>query len=164
MAGYVKDTDRGFRNLIRALGKDKELVLTVGVHGPEGGVPAEGDSRLTVTEVATIHEYGLGVPERSFIRGWADETRTENEDNLRKIAEAVVKGKFDLRTGLERYGLRCVGSVQRRISGNIPPPLAQVTIDRKGSSVALIDTGQLRSSIRHQVRHKSEVPDDGGEK
>ena len=40
---------------------------------------------------------------------------------------------------------------EAKIASNIPPALAPETIERKGSSVALIDTGQLRSSITWQV-------------
>jgi hypothetical protein len=41
--------------------------------------------------------------------------------------------------------------VQMRISQGIPPALAQATVDRKKSSVPLVDTGQLRSAITWQV-------------
>ena len=47
--------------------------VTVGVHSGEGAAPS-GDGALSVLDVATIHEFGLGHnPERSFVRAFADE-------------------------------------------------------------------------------------------
>lgn len=148
MAGGFSDQDKGWKALRKRLGDALGLSVTVGVHAPEG---AKLDGKLTVAELATIQEYGLGVPERSFIRAWADDMRAENDIALRKIAQAIIKGKYDGRTGLDRFGLLCVGQIQTRISNGIPPANAPSTIKRKGSSTPLIDDGQLRSAIRHQV-------------
>lgn len=142
--------DRGLRDLLKRLKKQK-WELTVGVHGPEGSVPAEGDTDLTVLDVATINEFGIGVPERSFIRDWADQNESSNNDKLIKIAFAVYKGKFTIEIGLNRLGLLFVGDIQRRISGGIPPPNAPATIAKKQSSTPLINFGQLRSSITYVI-------------
>jgi hypothetical protein len=107
---------------------------------------------LTVLEIATIHEFGLGHnPERSFIRAWFDEKKDENELLIKKIAEQYLAGKITREQGLDLLGVRFVASVQKRIRDRIEPPLAKSTEDRKGSSVPLIDTGQLRSSITFKV-------------
>jgi hypothetical protein len=143
--------------LLDRLGVAKDIVITVGVHGPEGSQEHAG-TKLSVAEVATIQEYGLGdCPERSFIRAWADETQAQHESDLRKVAAAIVKGKFDGRTGLERLGLRYVGEVQTRIANRgVKPELDPdgPTAKRKGSTVALVDKGQLKSAIRHKVHNK----------
>lgn len=164
MAGNVKDTDKGWKALRARLGAANDLIVTVGVHAPEGAKPAdpEAESPITVSEIATIHEYGMGnSPERSFIRAWADQKAAENDMALRKIAQAIIQGKYDGRTGLERFGLLAVGQIQTRISNGIPPPNAESTIRQKGSSTPLIKTGHLRSAIRHLVRGKGQ--DGGGE-
>jgi hypothetical protein len=93
----------------------------------------------------------LGVPERSFIRAWADENEQRNKANLRKIAEEVFDGKYDIRTGLDRLGLLFVGKIQARIKGHIAPPNAPSTIAKKKSSTPLINLGQLWSSILSKV-------------
>lgn len=108
---------------------------------------------LTIGEIAAIHEFGLGTaPRRSFLADWAEENRD-------KIARVVIKGGQALAARrfsspiqfLEQLGAWSVGQVQKRMASNIPPPLSPSTIKRKGSSVALIDTGQLRSSISYRV-------------
>lgn len=151
MATKVTDRDKGYRRLLKRLDKARRgAAVTVGIHGPEGGAGHSGG--LTVAEVATFHEFGTGsIPARSFVRGWADEKETENEEVIRAVAEGIVKGTFTTQQGLERIGTRFVASIQARIAGGIGPALAPSTVVAKGSSVPLIDTGQLRSSITFKV-------------
>lgn len=152
----ITDKDRGLKALFGQLKNSKHLVLTVGVHGPEGSEPHEGGG-ITVAQLATIHEFGLGrSPERSFIRAWADEKQADHMNALRAIGREVLKGTYSAMIGLERLGVLFVGEIQARISGGISPPLMGKTIERKGSSVPLIDTGQLRSSIRYRIKKEGE--------
>ena len=154
MAGSVRDIDRGFQALMkRLLGADGEL--TVGIHATEGGeAAADSDGALTVVQVAAFHEFGLGHnPRRSFVADWADEFREKHQADLRKMGRAILDGKVqDADQALERLGNLYVAEIQKRIATNIPPPLKQATIKRKGSSVALINTGQMRSAITYVVK------------
>lgn len=161
MAAVFRDTDRGLKALLARIAGAKKAAITVGVHAAEGGAThLEGTASntsgqggaLSVAEIATIHEFGTGkIPQRSFIRAWADESKASNAQTLKAVAEGIVQGKFTLAQGLDRMGLRFVGEIQARIAKGIPPELAPETIARKGSSKPLINTGQLRSSIRHKV-------------
>ena len=54
-------------------------------------------------------------------------------------------------TALQRIGLWAQSEIQQRISDGIPPQNAPYTINKKGSSTPLVDTGQLRSSISFKV-------------
>lgn len=152
MTSFVfKDADKGYRRLHRYL-KRVNKTLTVGIHEDEGA-KSHSNSRLSVAEIGTVHEFGVPgkTPQRSFIRGWYDERSATVLYWMRKLAEGVKTGKYTAEKGLSIIGLRMVAGIQQRIASNIPPPLKQSTIDRKGSSVALIDTGQLRSSIGFRV-------------
>lgn len=152
MASTVKDRDRGYAALMKRIrAAQGKPIVTVGIHEAEGGA-SHGEDDLSVAELGEIHEYGLGVPERSFIRAWADENQQEHEGQLRKIGEAVVKGTVpSIEQGLERFGLLAVGQIQQRIADGIEPELAASTIAAKGSSTPLVDTGVLRSSITSKV-------------
>lgn len=153
MSGKSKVTikDKGLNALLKRL-KDEKWTLTVGVHGAEGSAKEEtSGGKLTVLDVATVNEYGLGVPERSFIRSWADETETTNAASLRKIAKTVLAGKYDIKTGLTRLGLRFVAQIQARIVAHIAPENAESTIAKKKSSTPLVNTGQLKASILSKV-------------
>lgn len=137
--------------------------VSVGIHEDDGAKTHEAEDNFgegfgqesppTIAEVGSFHEFGLGVPQRSFIRGWADENEAENREALRKIGKAVTNGKLPggPKQGLERFGLLAVGGIQKRMAEGIEPALAESTVAAKGSSVALINSGQLRSSITSKV-------------
>lgn len=146
----VRDTDRGANALMRELDKDGEV--RVGIMGREAREQKDGDGSggLTVAEVGSFHEFGLGVPRRSFLRDTVDQKETRIRSALKQVAARVGRGA-PLELELERIGLQIQGIIQDRISQSIPPPLAPETIRRKKSSVSLIDTGQLRSSITYAV-------------
>jgi len=132
----------------------KRPTIRVGVMGSKAAesksVRGGGQSDTTVIDVATKHEFGIGVPKRSFIADWADESEPEARRRLRKAAERIAT-VGDLDKEINRFGLWAQGSIVQRITSRIDPPLSQATVDRKGSDVPLVDTGQLKSSITYDV-------------
>lgn len=165
MSVKIRDKDKGATAMLARL--LAHGALSVGVLGPEaaqvheaphaiGPVQAGPSSEhsLTVGEIAEIHEFGLGsCPRRSFLADWADEKKDEITNIVIKGGAALVRGK-SIKSPIQllnQIGQWAVGSIQTRMATNIPPPLAPETIKRKGSSVSLIDTGQLRSSITYRV-------------
>jgi hypothetical protein len=182
----VRITDTKLRSSVAALFGSKPAAVKVGIFGATGEEPVKlGDEReggkkakelfeqsrqnikagsepkrITVAELATIHEFGLGVPERSFIRSYFD-ANTERVRGMlftlmqKEIMRTIKSGQpFTDRQRLavlDKLGLAMQREIQARIANSeILPPLDSKTIDRKGSSTPLIDTGQLRSSITFQ--------------
>lgn len=133
-------------------------VVTVGIH-EEDGSQQHGDEGVTIADVGAWNEFGLGVPERSFIRGWADENEELNKGRLRKIGQAVVTGHISSPTvGLKRFGVLAVGDMQKRISdGGVFEENKPSTVKAKGSSTPLIDDGILRSKITFKVERKGKA-------
>lgn len=150
MAG-VKDKDKGYRALIvRARDLAHSVPVRVGIHDADGGKAYKDGT--TVLQVATWQEFGTEtIPERSFLRAWFDIERVKIQASMVAISKAILSGKYTREQGLNLLGLRWVGEIQKRMSNRIPPPLAPATIARKGSDVPLIDTGQLRASIKHSI-------------
>ena len=156
MRGNVRDIDHGYRalmNRVRRLGKPQ---ISVGLHAKEGDVmhkaePGEHAQPVTVLAVGTWAEFGLGQPERSWLRAWYDGARSAAFADIRKMMALVLAGKIPLDQAMNKLGLRFVGQIQHRIAQGIAPPNAPATIKRKGSSTPLINTGQFRSSITHAV-------------
>lgn len=110
----------------------------------------------TLIEVAVINEFGKdGVPKRSFLRGWVDQNRKQIREQIVKTIILDVKQSglenLMLNRTLGLLGVWGQGQIQAFISNRIPPPNAPYTIEKKGSDVPLIDTGQLRSSISWKV-------------
>jgi len=147
MGVTVRERDRGADALMRRM--RQQANVRVGVMGQEASAGHAGG--LTVVDVASFHEFGLGHnPPRSFIAGYVDENKATIEKRIRKAAELIAKGA-DVKQTLDRFGLLLVGEIQERMV-SLPPPLKPETIRRKGSSATLIDTGQLRSSVTHETR------------
>ena len=146
MATEFKDVDKGYQALFRRLGKGAGV--TVGIHKDRGSDDHEG---ATVAEIATWAEFGLGQPQRSWLRDWV----TEQEGDINKAISAlgieVIKGPLSAPQAIEQLGVLLKAKIQERMANGIPPENAESTIRQKGSSTPLIDTGQLRSSIDYKV-------------
>jgi len=144
----VSDRDNGYRRVVASMqNANVPATLTVGIHEDAGTEP----DGTTVAQVADWNEFGTGnIPARPFIGGFVEENEAQIEEDLRKCGEEYTRGR-DGKLMLTRFGLRYVGLIQQRISSGIAPPNSPVTVARKGSATPLIDTGQLRSSIRSKV-------------
>lgn len=146
--------DNGLKQLLKSL---HELpTVTVGVH-QEAGAALSSSGDATVAEVAAFHEFGLGVPERSWLRDFVDENRTELLSMLRASALEVAKGANAHRQ-MERFGLAVVGMIKERIIAGIEPSLKEVTKLRKQQitggapkDTPLILFSQFIGSIAHEV-------------
>jgi len=143
----VRDRDFGMARLIAQMRRNGAVV--------HAGVPADkprdggGPSNL---DVALLNEFGTStIPERSFIRSTFDEQRPRIEAALRKLGQLAMRQGSKHDALLVAYGQFLVGLIRKKITDGVPPPNAQSTIDRKGSSKPLVDTGQLRKAITSWV-------------
>lgn len=150
----ITDTDRGMKELFRQLFADGgKASIEIGIFAADGAQEYAGKTTrgLSVLQVGVFNEFGLGVPERSFIRGYFDENQQALQALAANLMRTVIDGKRTRDQALEVLGLRMVAEIQARIARGISPPNAPETIARKGSSTPLIDTGQLRSSISYRI-------------
>jgi hypothetical protein len=148
----IKVVDHGANALMaRLVQAAKGAELQVGILA-KGNEAAKGAAGQTVADVATRNEFGLGVPERSFIRGWYDENLEQNRRDFRVLQRQVLRGEITQAQSFGRLGSKFVGDIQKRIVAHIDPPNAASTVKAKGSSTPLVDTGQLKSSITFQVK------------
>lgn len=151
MPSSVRDVDRGYKKLGRTLSSmaRKPRVVRIGVQGAENNEPRDvfGTSNI---ELALVHEFGSRdgrVPQRSFIRSTVDRERQMFERLLQRAARMLAEGT-DEYVALGQVGEVVKSEMVRTIDETIGlKPLAQVTIDRKGSTVPLDDTGQMKNSI-----------------
>jgi hypothetical protein len=91
------------------------------------------------------------IPPLSLIGATIHAHAAEITELQTKLAAQVLVGKITHDQALGLLGAKVVAMVQARLASNIPPPLKPATIKRKKSSVALIDTGQLRSAVTWKV-------------
>lgn len=153
MSVAIRTRDTGMSAFLKRLTSPE---VTVGVHSADGSEVEEG-SELTVAEIAAIHEFGLGVPERSWLRAFVDENRDQLSNMLATTALQIAKGA-NQDTAMSRFGLAVVGMVKKRIVAGIEPGLAESTKLEKmrvtggnAKDTPLIRFGQFISAIAHEV-------------
>lgn len=179
-------TDKGKAYLLQMAALKSKPYVKIGVLQQAFDHPKETDkypkgTPVTLGEVAIANEFGVGVaggatdfgdeifggqrqgagskhfiPERSFIRSTVD---AHAKGDWARESEALKKAVIDgmtVDTALKRMGMLIKSAIQAKIRSNVPPPNAPATIDRKGSSKTLIDTGQLLNSIDYEVHREGE--------
>ncbi len=109
MSSKVKDTDKGFKNYLKSLDKLKHPTISVGVFADDKGMAAHEERgkeqvKETVLDVAIKNEFGLGVPERSFIRAWFDMAQGQIKEIVNKRLRMVVLGKIGRGQAIEQIG------------------------------------------------------------
>ena len=142
-----KDIDYGWDKLKKELISKKNRYVTVGVHA-DRAQRSDGANNLLL---AMAHEFGLGVPERSFIRDTMDKNELIYITYLKQMMGMVVAGRITKDRAIQLVGLKIQADMKNYIAAGIDPPNAPVTIARKGSSTPLIDTGQLINAIDFEV-------------
>lgn len=133
--------------------------VKVGVRGAEASAPkkpheGEPPTGLTLVEVATWHEFGLGNnPERSFLRAWVDENQDRVLYAMRALGKKLIMSEITEQQVADVIGLLAQSGVQEyiAIASNFQE-LNEEYARRKGSSSPLIDTGQLRSGITYETK------------
>lgn len=117
-------------------------------------------SHATVLDVAYWNEFGLGVPQRAFLRTWFEQADAQNRNLMRNAMKLVIRGGKTLDEALELVGLKLAGDLQKAIAGHSLglQEDSPETVKRKGSSTPLIDSGQLRQSITHLMRGSGNPP------
>lgn len=144
----IKDVDlRVFDELKRRL--IGERVVKVGF--PQGRTEADG---TPVALIAATHEFGSperGIPERSFLRSGMRENQ-EKYVRLNKVnLVRILRGQLTSEQALGQLGEMAKGDVQQKIRSGDFAPLKPSTVDRKGSSKPLIDTGQMVQSVSYEL-------------
>lgn len=151
MAGNFKVIDRGWKRIKRELAKAKGAKVKIGLQA-DAGQHREG--RIDIVQLAAIHEFGAprrGIPERPFIRSTADEQRESMFRTTRAELDKIYTGRSDVAKSLSVMGQIMQDKIIAKINSGIPPPNRPGTIRKKGSSKTLVDTGQLKQSVRWQL-------------
>lgn len=105
--------------------------------------------------IAAIHEYGApraGIPARPFLRQTFERAHAELIALQTRVYRAVLGKRMDGVTALGLIGAWAAGQVKETITSHGEfVPLDPATIEAKGSSRPLVDTGQLVGSITYEI-------------
>lgn len=124
------------------------------------GIPSDKDGPhpsapgLLISDIAAIHEFGapsVRIPERSFLRAGIRENLPAIRAKQADLVRQVANKKLGVSTALNRLGQFMADKVRDKLEHGPFVPLKQTTINIKGSSIPLIDTGVLRNAIGYEV-------------
>lgn len=120
----------------------------------------DGSDGSSVLEVGAAHEYGLGVPQRSFLRvTWIVKDKEINKIKKNAFLE-MVNLSMSVEDGFDFLGVGARNFVlEAFINGGFGAwqPLSAKTIALKGTTKILFEKGVLESSITHEVRKINNV-------
>lgn len=133
--------------------KAKRGFVKVGLPKEKVGSEIYGEG-VSIMLIGAIHEFGVGVPRRSFLKlpFTANESRLENA--FVKGFKLVADGRRTAKDALSLIGTEATNiSKDAFVTGGFGkwPDITEETKKAKGSSQILIDTGILRNSITFVV-------------
>ena len=137
------------KNITKQMEIAKKTAIKVGLASDVGAY----NNGTSILQVGTAHEYGLGVPRRSFIRVPMDKQKSIINKALKSGFESVLKG------GDTIQNLNKIGLVAQNISKTsfknqgfgTWQDITDETKEKKGSSKILFDTGRLVQSVTFWV-------------
>lgn len=142
----VRVIDKGLAEALRQSTALDGTGVKVGIQAGKG----EQDG-TDMFDIAVFNEFGTAtIPARPFMRDAADKHREDTGRVMEHLAKKVQEGA-DAGQALETLGQWYQAQQQAHIRSGEFQPNAPATVKRKGSSVPLIDKGQLVSSVRYEV-------------
>lgn len=144
---------KGLKGVVKRLDELKAIKVSIGVISSTNGSHADGTSNATI---AAAQELGVPgrIPARSHYRATLTEKGAEYSSILAGQMNKILSGAERVNVVFSKMGVQISNDVKQKIISGISPALDIKTIQRKGSSVPLIDTGQYLQSITYEVRKK----------
>nr|WP_314098046.1 hypothetical protein [uncultured Lachnoanaerobaculum sp.] len=151
MSANVRDTitsdGRRFQRMLRELAEKQVRV------GFQQGSATEEDG-TDMCDIAMWNEFGTEhAPSRPFLRMSVDENEGKIKDFLKSKKADLIRGASAEQV-LKEIGIFQKDLIQEKITNGSFVPNAQATIDKKGSSKPLIDTGRMRQSVNYVIKEK----------
>lgn len=163
----IKD-ENNTKQLLRTLKEIGKSQIDVGIIG--------GDSEIAM--IAAVHEFGcdiqvtdkmrgwfgangyplkktttvIKIPERSFLRSGYDENIDKIADKVEEMLPSVLENDVNPKVFMEAIGLEFAGLIQKKLRDLKSPANSDMTIERKGSSNPLVDSGRLVGAIDYEVK------------
>ena len=147
---FKKDEFKKFKKRMTSAGSTPSVLI--GVNEKKGKEPRKNGDKLTNADVATFMEFGTKtVPERSFIRSNDEQNKAVYKELIKELRKKIIFNEMPIGQALGLLGEKILADIRAGIRAGIAPELAPSTIKAKGSSLPLVDTGQLINSLTYKV-------------
>jgi hypothetical protein len=115
---------------------------------------ASEDDGTDICDIAAWNELGTEhTPSRPFLRKSVDENESKINAFLQSKKKELVSG-ISAEQVLKEIGIFQKDLIQEKITDGDFIPNAESTVQRKGSSKPLIDTGRMRQSVNFVIQMK----------
>ncbi len=149
----------GLRAALARYGKLHGVTVTAGIQSAE---PAEDGGPLNLVQIAAVNEFGSAdgkIPSRPFMRTAFATNRQKWAGRAGVIVRKMREGA-DVTVGFQRLGLVMAADVRDSLNNGTWTSNASSTIRQKrGGDQPLVNTGQLRNSIRAAVTVPGSSPE-----
>ena len=140
--------DKGWRRIQRELQRLNNRATTAGVHEEDAASSDDVDN----VEKAYLNEFGVGNrPTRSFLRATHDEKKNAWHRASVEAVRDVIRGLSSSERVLDRVGSLAAGDIKEAVVDFSNPPNALMTVRLKGKDDPLVDSGEMRDSIKHRT-------------
>ena len=152
----IKETSEGKRleKFLEDCGKDCVVVGYQEGRKKYTVVDEKGkQEEVDMVDVAMFNELGTSkIPARPFLKNSVDMYEREIGEFVDQQVGQALDNDSDAQELLKKLGAYHVGLIQRSILDGEYVPNAPYTIEKKGSSKPLVDTGQLLQSPHYIIR------------
>jgi len=158
-SGTITDNQEILLRIRAELEANGKLVLKTGV---QAGEQSNKNPALSLAQIGFINEFGdenggRPIPPRPFIGGTFDAKRKTLDAMMRTAVVGITGGRIGVQQALGVIGAWLQGQTQVYMNRLKEPKNAPFTVAQKGFDNPLINTRQLRDSIRWVVVQSSEV-------
>jgi len=142
----IFDSHARFDKLLLELKQFESFDIRIGFIEPEFA----DDGSTYMAQVAAWNEFGTDdIPARPFLSRALDTNHDKIREQFRKEINLIIEGKQDAMKAAKRLGIFGVSLVKKSIrdSRKWAEANADSTIEQKGSSKPLVDTGEMLNSV-----------------
>ena len=156
MTATTTQTNPNWLQRLQRRYSDAPKIVKVGFPVGTEAVTVSYPNGTRVVDVAVGNEYGAdNVPARPFVALSSGDITNQCAPILEQSAAALNNNNTQQYDQLlDAAGSVAAGIVKQQITDLRSPPNAQSTIERKGSSNPLIDTGLMRQTVTYNVVDK----------
>ena len=144
----IKKLPKKAQKELSKLNRDLKRMPGVMVGLPKGSPEheAEDGSFTSIIDIGFVHEFGIGVHERSFLRSTIVGKKRKYKQLMKKLVKKVIRKELSSKDAMGLLGDKLSGDVKEKITDIKSPSITH----REGNP--LVDTGQLRKSITYVTR------------
>lgn len=153
-----RDIDRGLLRIVRELRTLQRLETRVGLHADAQHKDPDGGTFQQTAAIGAIHEFGApgaNIPRRPWLSSALERNARRLAEIKRRLLASIYEGRRSARQSIGLLGQAFEDMVKANITQGPWVPNAPGTIAAKGSDRPLIDTAQMRASVRHVERERA---------